>query len=153
MRSVKTTSLAELVANRMPAMGIESGRELAVRCGMGKDTALSILAGRRPSPTEPTLRKLADGLALPIQVVRQAAGRSRGERTPFVAPKAWDGLPSAHRELLYRMGSALLQASTPSLVGGDIVADISTHGRQSRFAARHDEPNARPVQAIFRDGQ
>lgn len=153
MRAVPTPrSLAEVVSDRMGVLGIESARELSRRCDCGKDTARDVLSGKRPSVTEATLRKLADGLGLPIQVLRRAAGRGAGERSPFVVPESWDALSVAHRELLCRMAGALLQTAHPIWVEADPVAGIPTVGAQTRFAARHDHSDGGHVKPVFDDG-
>ncbi len=152
MRSVRAvSSLAEVVRNRMDVLGIDSGRELSRRCGLGKDTAMSVLAGRRLSPSEATLQKLANGLALPIQQLRLAAGRPRGERTPFVVPTAWDGLTLPQRDLLYRTAAALLQVGDSNQDGSDTVGYVPTLGGRQRFAARYDHPDGAHVNPVFRD--
>lgn len=151
MRSVATaSSVADLVRSKMVEVGVESGRELGRRCGLSKDTATAILSGRRPSPSEATLRKLADGLGLSIQALRQASGRARGERTPFVVPGWWDGLPLEQRDVLYQMALALRRVNeVPSPVGGNIVGHPPTSRASFPWAARHDDPDGPRVNPVF----
>lgn len=154
MRSVapSVATVADLVRSRMDDLDVRSGREMARRCGLSKDTATSILSGRRPSPSEATLRKLADGLGLPIQALRQAAGRARGERVPFVVPGWWDSLALEQRDVLYRMALALRRVNeVPSPSEGNIIGHIPTRGDESPWAARHDDPNSPRVNPVFSD--
>ena len=72
--AVTDEPLSVLVARRMEDLGITSGRQLAARCGFAKDTARHVLSGQRNSD-ESTLRALAEGLSLPLPMVRRAAGR------------------------------------------------------------------------------
>lgn len=157
MRSVAPSaapSVADLVRSKMAEVGVDSGRELGRRCGLSKDTATAILSGKRPSPSEPTLRKLADELGLSIQALRQAAGRARGERTPFVVPGWWDGLPLEQRDVLYQMALALRRVNeVPSPIGGNIVGRSPTPRASSPWAARHDDPDGSRVNPVFSDTQ
>lgn len=104
-------TLPVLVRDRMDTLGVTSIRQLAARCGIAKETARRILSGIGTTE-ESTLRALAAGLALPLPVLRLAAGRPAGVQAPFRLPPAFDQLDEQQRAVLVGMGWALLRAGT-----------------------------------------
>jgi transcriptional regulator with XRE-family HTH domain len=100
-------SLGRMLRDRMDELGIVHGREAALACGVNKDTINGLISGRlRGVPREDTLRRISAWTKVPIQDVREAAGRPRGEAEPFVPPDFFHELSQAERDAVVAMGRA-----------------------------------------------
>lgn len=134
-------TLAELVRHRMRALGVDSIRGLARRCGLSKATAERILKGQG-RVSDASLRKLADNLALPLPLLRRAAGRPDGAPVPFTWPAEFDRLDSTERAVLLSVGRSLLrardgaQSDDPHTIVRDTDAPAATVRRPLFLAAR-----------------
>jgi hypothetical protein len=123
----------------MDELGLTSPYAVSRRCGVAHDTVRLMLTGRRAT-SEATLQKLADGLGLPVQALRAAAGRPSGERRPFVLPPEAQQLDQHQREVVLAMIRALLQASGRSPNGSVEVAHNATLRAVPPLAGRLRDP-------------
>lgn len=138
------STLAALVRRRMADLGIGSMRGLHVRCAISKGTATRVLNGEG-RPRDTTLRRLADGLALPLPLVRRAADLSDAQLGPFRWPPEFDRLGQAERDLLVDIGRRLLRHNHIPRTGecGTGVPDpTATHSPPLFLAARRRDTNS-----------
>jgi transcriptional regulator with XRE-family HTH domain len=95
-----------------PRWGVQQGstRHLAKEIGVAQGTALRLLT-RVYTPDELTLSKIARRFRVPITEVRALAQRPAGEPDPFVWPARFNQLTEPQRDLLVKLGDALLDAA------------------------------------------
>lgn len=133
-RSSEAANLPEYLRTRMAEVGIASIRGLAHRVGVAPETARRLL-NAAAVPDELTLRKLAEGLPAPLQLLRGLAGRPPGERTPFVLPPEADQLDQEQRSVVVAMVRALLASSHGM--------NRATERSYPRLVGRPRDPNGR----------
>lgn len=135
-------TLATLVQRRMRDLGIGSMRGLHVRCKISKGTATRILNGEG-RPRDATLRRLSDGLALPLPIVRRAADLSDAQLGPFRWPPEFDRLGQAERDLLTDLGRRFLRHERGPRTGerGTTAGQSVTHSAPIFLAARRRAPH------------
>lgn len=104
-------TLPTYIRQAMDQRGLTSLRDVTKQTGVAHEAVRRILDGRIATPTEQTLKKLADGLGLSLTKLRELAGRPRGETTPFTLPREFDQLTMRQRRVLLEVGFALLEAA------------------------------------------
>lgn len=104
---MERSQLPAFLRERMRAEGIASLRQLAARAGISPETARQLLEGTR-EPRDRTLAKVAIALRVPVERLREAAGRSSGEQVPFRLPPEADQLTGPQREVVLGLVRALL---------------------------------------------
>ncbi len=107
------TPLGRMIRDRMDELGIVHQREAALASGVNKDTVNRLLTGQMHGPPkEDTLRRIAAWTGRPIQDVREAAGRPRGEAAPFVLPDYFHELNALDRDAVLSFARSLHTRST-----------------------------------------
>lgn len=104
-------TLIGYIQHRMKQLGLDGAPDVARRTGIARSSVYRILDGTRPTPAEGTLKRLADGLGLPLTRLRELADRPAGEAAPFQLPKEFDQLTVRQRQVVLGVGHALLEAS------------------------------------------
>lgn len=132
-------TLRELLLARQAELDIPSLRRLAARVGLSKDTIRAMLDGGARHD-EATLQRVAEGLAVPIQRVRAAAGVPIGVREPRVMPAEWNRLPDRQWEALCATADALLDALDRSEPTSPVRHDTTVHDTTARDASRTQHP-------------
>lgn len=132
-------TLAALVQRRMTDLGIGSMRALHVRCNISKGCATRILNGEG-RPRDATLRRLADGLALPLPIVRRAADRSDAQLGPFGWPPEFDRLGQAERDLLTDIGRRFLRHERTPRTDDCGMTDSGRPGRNTTRTVTQSPP-------------
>ncbi len=107
------TALADYLRDRMAQVGVDSARGLAARVGIAPQTAVRLLGGVG-TPSEATLRLIADRLPAPLPRLRRLAGLPGGDLGPFRLPDWADQLTGPQRDVVVGVARALLDASTTS---------------------------------------
>lgn len=113
---MSTAPLAQYLRRRMAEQGIPSHRALAARADVAHGTISKLMRGVTGAPEETTLRRLADALPAPLPLLRELAGRPRGDLGPFRLPPEADQLDSDQRALVVALVRGLL-AVRPSGAG------------------------------------
>jgi transcriptional regulator with XRE-family HTH domain len=113
---VNGVPLAAYLRRRMDELGIGSDRALAARVGVAHGTISKLMRGVTRVPDEVTLRRLADGLPAPLPLLRELAGRPRGDLGPFRLPPEADQLDTDQRALVVAVIRGLLGARAPVVV-------------------------------------
>jgi transcriptional regulator with XRE-family HTH domain len=103
-------NLGDYIRHGMAQRGLSSYRDVQRATEVWPETVRRVIHGMQ-TPSEETLRRFADGLGLSIIRLRELAGRSPGETTPFVPPKEFDQLDHKQRRVVLEVGFALLEAS------------------------------------------
>lgn len=155
MADQEPKNLPAYLEQRMEELAIPSRRALAARTGVSKDTVYRIMT-RQVTPDELTLKKLAEGLPAPLQLLRRLAGRPPGERRPFVLPPEADQLTERQRDVVLAVVSALLEASTKDAnapESADASGPATTLRSVGRLAGRRRYPDGATTDSDPDDGK
>lgn len=102
-------TLSEALLGEMARRGMTTTVDLGKALDVAPSTAWRLLKGV-DVPRETTLERIARFLDLPITEVRRLADRAEGEAGRFELPRELDQLTFPERELLIRVGRAILYA-------------------------------------------